>query len=188
MIAAGVTEVTQSTRKNLRRNLEHQFGESLSMCPDHNGKLLVFPYNLTVYQLAVENQRLKQEIEMIKAKTKDSDSILKSAALYLRQAVKDHESKLSWPPQTAELMDPSKSIPSSLQCFLTLLLSGSAVDTSSKVQRLVSSFGQDIVYAVSSGRQKTPKHILLPSAVKSLTNNVKLIQILNCLGHGVSYS
>ena len=35
---------------------------------------------------------------------------------------------------------------------------------------------------------KNPKHILLPYAVKSLTNNIDLIQILNQCGHGVSYS
>ena len=38
------------------------------------------------------------------------------------------------------------------------------------------------------GEVKTPKHILLPHAVKSLTNNVELIQIINRCGHGMSYS
>ena len=33
----------------------------------------------------------------------------------------------------------------------------------------------------------TPKHMFLPYAVKSLTNNVELIQIINLFGHGVSY-
>ena len=32
------------------------------------------------------------------------------------------------------------------------------------------------------------KHVLLPYAVKSLTNNVELIQILNHCGHGIAYS
>ena len=36
--------------------------------------------------------------------------------------------------------------------------------------------------------KKPPKHILLPYAVKALTNNVELIQILNRCGHGVAYS
>ncbi|KAI0221981.1 hypothetical protein LSAT2_026763 [Lamellibrachia satsuma] len=33
----------------------------------------------------------------------------------------------------------------------------------------------------------TPKHIILPFAVKSLTGNVELIHTLNRLGHSVSY-
>ena len=45
-----------------------------------------------------------------------------------------------------------------------------------------------MVYAVGGGRVKPPKHIMLPFAVKSLTGNVELIQILNRLGHSISYS
>ena len=44
------------------------------------------------------------------------------------------------------------------------------------------SLGQDLLFALSGGRQKPPKHILLPYAVKSLTNNVNLIQIMNRCG------
>ena len=50
------------------------------------------------------------------------------------------------------------------------------------------SFGQDVAFAVSGGGQKPPKHVLLPFAVKSLTNNIKLIEILNRCGHGIAYS
>ena len=46
---------------------------------------------------------------------------------------------------------------------------------------------QDIVYTVTCGRQKTPKHVLLPYGIKTLTGNVELIQMINRLGHGVSY-
>lgn len=93
----------------------------------------------------------------------------KLAALHLWKAVIiDHELKHLWLLQPAELMDASANIPSSLKYFLQY--SGYATDTpTSRVQCLVSYVGQDLVYAVSNGRQKTPKHILLPSAVKSLT-------------------
>ena len=55
------------------------------------------------------------------------------------------------------------------------------------MQWFVDSFGQDLIYAVTCGKQKPPKHILLASAVKSLTGNVELKQALNRLGHTVSY-
>ena len=38
------------------------------------------------------------------------------------------------------------------------------------------------------GQSKPPKHILLSYGVKTLTENVELIQMLNRLGHGVSFS
>ena len=56
------------------------------------------------------------------------------------------------------------------------------------IERHICSVGQYIVYGVSRGRRCPPKHILLPFAVKTLTCNVELIQILNRLGHCVSYS
>lgn len=42
-------------------------------------------------------------------------------------------------------------------------------------------------FGVTNGGVETPKHMFLPYAVKSLTNNVELIQIINLFGHGVSY-
>ena len=61
-------------------------------------------------------------------------------------------------------------------------------EQSSRTDRLRYSLGQDIIYAATKGRVRTPKSILLPSMVKTLTNNTRLINILNRLGHGVSYS
>jgi hypothetical protein len=45
-----------------------------------------------------------------------------------------------------------------------------------------------MIYAVTCGQHKPPKHILLPYAVKTLTGNIEIIQTLNKFGHGMSYS
>ena len=45
-----------------------------------------------------------------------------------------------------------------------------------------------MIYAVTCGKHKPPKHLLLPYAVKTLTGNIEVIKILNKFGHGVSYS
>ena len=50
------------------------------------------------------------------------------------------------------------------------------------------SFAQDLVYAVTRGRVKTPKSILLPRVIKTLTNCTELINLTNKLGHGTSYT
>ena len=56
---------------------------------------------------------------------------------------------------------------------------------SERIERLATSFGSYLVFAVTCGKLKPPKHILLPFAVKSLTSNTRLIRILNWFGHGV---
>lgn len=59
---------------------------------------------------------------------------------------------------------------------------------SQRVKLLIQSIGKDLIYAAIKGKQKPPKDVLLPYAIKTLTGNTELIQILNRLGHGVSYS
>ena len=59
---------------------------------------------------------------------------------------------------------------------------------SPRVKMLVQSFSQDIIYAVTCGKRKPPKHILLSYGVKTLTGNIEIIQMLNRFGHGVSHS
>ena len=72
---------------------------------------------------------------------------------------------------------------------MNIVLTGSSnVEISSRTNRLKLSIGQDIVYAVTNGKIKTPKSILYPSVIKSLTNCTELITLNNKLGHGVSDS
>ena len=66
-----------------------------------------------------------------------------------------------------------------MKTFLTVLLNGKKHkgDISDKFTRAAESIGQDIVYSVTTRIRKPPKHILLPSAVKSLTGNAELEEI-----------
>ena len=57
-----------------------------------------------------------------------------------------------------------------------------------RIQHLIWSFeSNNIGYAISHGI-KPPKHITLPFVLKSLTGNVELVSILNCLCHSVLHS
>ena len=79
--------------------------------------------------------------------------------------------------------------PNLLEDFLSVLFEGVKTDAyGEKTKSLVSSLAPDIMYCASKGNVKSPKHILLPSAIRSLTGTVELISMLNRLGHGVSYS
>ncbi len=47
----GVDRVQDSTKKHIRRTLEQEFGESMHIIRDNNGKLLVYPDSLTIQEL-----------------------------------------------------------------------------------------------------------------------------------------
>ena len=82
------------------------------------------------------------------------------------------------------------SIPVELEPSVVVLLTGYP-DVNSETHRvitLVQSFSWDMMYAVTFGQHKPPKHVLLPYAVKTLNGNVEFIWTLNNFGHGVSYS
>ena len=95
-----------------------------------------------------------------------------------------------WPFHPSDVDVTADIIPDQLERLLVGLLTR---DPNTRIQAnrigtLDQSFSQDLIYAVTRGQHKPPKHILLPNAVKTLTGNVELIQTLNKLGHGVSYS
>ena len=78
-------------------------------------------------------------------------------------------------------------MPTQLHRFLVGLLTGN-LNPSERVSNLIQSFGQGLIYAVTYGQHKPPKHVLLPYAVKTLTGNTEIIKILNKSGHGMSYT
>ena len=126
------------------------------------------------------------------SKTSDNhnDEILKQCAVKIRTDIKNSKVKQPWPPLPVELNNDYVALPKSLTDFLKILLTGDVGKSppSVRVERLIQSFSQNCVYAITTGVQKPAKHILLPWTVKTLTDNVELIKILNRLGHGISYS
>lgn len=81
-------------------------------------------------------------------------------------------------------------MPNILTDFYTTLLSGTRTQSkqSGIRNRLVQSFSEDVIYAISNGRIKTAKHVTLAIAVKSLTSSRRLVDIFNRLGHCCSFT
>ena len=150
---------------------------------------LSFQKNVSKYQLAREMVKLSQQIDNRNTPSKIKE--IHQAGLYIRDAVLSNNTEMSWPPKPFELCESAISLPAELDAFLYTLLTGNTeipTEYPHRVRRLVNSFGQDIIYGVTGGRQKPPKQILLPYAVKSLTNKVELIQRVNRCGHGIAHS
>lgn len=190
MQSIGATEITESTKKHFRRKLEAEFGNLLQF-EDllENNKLFIIPANLSKLQLAREVTQLTQQKEKVDVPSRITN--IQEAGLCIRDAILANTAEMSWPPKPSELRERDINLPMELTAFLHTVLTGNTnipTESPQRIQRLINSFGQDIIYGVSGGRQKPPKQILLPYAVKSLTNNVELIQMLNRCGHGIAYS
>ena len=180
----GVTEVTNSSRKNLRRTLEKELEGSIQICPDDTGKLLVYADSLSRSDLVKRTHALRVELDTMRA---HSVKLVVKTAILLRSEIKRNGTNQTWPPDVEKDKD---IVPESVSKFLQTLLTGKIAYSQprDRVDRLTSSLGSDLVFAVTGGQTKPPKHIMLPFAVKSLTGNTELIRTLNRLGHGVSYS
>ena len=81
---------------------------------------------------------------------------------------------MAWQPQPTDLLPEQFHIPRSLNIMLETLL-GEDGYLNNRKTILKHSFAQDLVYAITNGRVKTPKSILLPTLIKSLTNNTEVI-------------
>ena len=102
--------------------------------------------------------------------------------LDLRAFIISSKDSVSWPPKQSKLTIEAVQISDNARVFICTFLTGNTEPQklySQWVQRLTNFLGQDLVFGVTCGQVKTPKHILLPYAIKSLMNNVELIQIIN---------
>lgn len=63
MSVLGVPQVKASTKKHIRRKLDSEFGEALHIIPNDKGKLLLYPDNLSLTELAKSYQALQAELQ-----------------------------------------------------------------------------------------------------------------------------
>ena len=67
-----------------------------------------------------------------------------------------------------------------------ILYAGPSGDLSSRKERLVNSTSADVVYACSGGKLLPGKHISLGVALKSMTGNKSVVNLINRFGHCIS--
>ena len=102
----------------------------------------------------------------------DFNMIIDQTSSQTRSAIKEDMAPTPWPYHPSDVN--SSAIPNQLEHLLVGLLTGDpdcGKSAARRVTTLVQSFGQDIIYAVTGGKHKPPKHLLLPYAVKTLTGS-----------------
>ena len=112
------------------------------------------------------------------------------STVFMRQAILDMKWTVPWPILPSHLSMDQFPVLECLRRFLMGLITSDPVmkNPTPRAKMLVESFRQDIISAVTCGKTKPPKHILLSYGVKTLTGNVEVIRLLNRFGHDVSYS
>ena len=81
-------------------------------------------------------------------------------------------------------------LPHHLREFLQVIVTGSSdsASISERVERLVSSIGQDICRAATNGKWTLPKHILVSMTLHHFFRSSQLNTLMNRLGHTKSYT
>ena len=135
-------EIKESTRTHFRRKLEGKFRGTLDFEDlSGNKRVFVIPHSLSRLDLAKRMENF----------WRNSAKEISKTALHLRKAIQEQEIKASWPPQPFELSENAVTIPDDLKEFLFNMLTGSTgfpglQSCSQKVQRLITSFGQDGIW------------------------------------------
>ena len=185
--SSGINHLRDSTKKHIRRKIESEFGSTLQFIPDSKGKLLAMPESLSLKDTVREKYALEKELELSKSTT---DKIIDQSSSHIRKAILSMKYNKPWPIHPSDSSIDSFPVPDCLKRFLLGIIANDPELTgpSHRIKTLMDSFSHDIIYAVSCGQIKPPKQVLLSYGIKSLTGNVELIQVLNRLGHGVSYT
>lgn len=178
-----------ATKKNIRRKLESELGNSIHIFPNDSGKLLLVPDSLSFKDVVHDDDNLRKELAIWKVKLSDANKITDQASSQIREVIRIDTKPTAWPCHPSDLSN-AVEMPTQLHRFLVGLLTGNPQNEnpSERVSNLIQPFGQDLIYAVTCGQHKPPKHVLLPYAVKTLTGNTEIIRILNKSGHGMSYT
>ncbi len=86
MLASGIEQLQDSTRKHIHRKLVSELEGSADILPDDKGKLLLVPDSLTLRDAVIESQILKRELAIWKGKV--TDLIIDQTASQIRTAIK----------------------------------------------------------------------------------------------------
>lgn len=209
LVERGV-ETTGYRSSKLKFRLQKFFGERISFHRPENPNQAELVYSSKVskgviIETAIQHSKkaydVSEEINDTEADTATSADVTEDArqvyyaSKLLRNALLGVEQRIQWPLGVDDLDCENEIVPDIVYNMLVWLLHPKAQYSSKRVlnvpqhiHRTVLSLAQDMIHCVSKGRIKTPKHVALPVAVKSLTGSSEAVTILNRFGHGLSYS
>ena len=164
-----------SAKKNLQRTIETRFPAFQFINVKQH--LYIYLETLEIDFIAKNYIELKNENESLMTSSVTAKIVLQASKV-IRSEIQSIKDEMPWPPQPNDLVPQKSHCGELLMCFLKGLLSGNISEkNSTRVERLLMSFALDLIYATSRGRIKTPKSILFPFIIMSLTNCTELLNI-----------
>ena len=155
-------------------------------------------------KISIEQEETKRGKIVFNSKTRLQDALwnendikrrleiqLRDVVLALREELrKQSPQKLPENLKIAAIFQGEVNVPDNLHLFLNYLISrpDPRKQSSSNKQRRINLIGENIIYAISSGAKIPAKHLQVGLAMKSLTGSRKVIEVLDRLGHSISYS
>ena len=175
------TNATKNLKRSIKRNI------SKVQLSTINQDDILFPKRLTVGEILKYYLQATQKLKEYE-KISNVEKEIMTSATKIRGELKNSSYKINWPPKSQDLDVQSFPEFPLLQRFLVRLISDEVNPKIDCVKRLSISIAQDLFFAVHNGKRLTPKSVLLPLQIKSLTNNTELITTISRLGHGISYT
>jgi len=113
------------TKKNIRRRLESELGNSIHIFPNDSGKLLLVPDSLSFKDVVLDNDNdnLCKELAIWKVKLPDANNITDQASSQIREVIRREMKPTAWPCHPSDLSNAVK-MPTQLHRFLVGLLTG----------------------------------------------------------------
>ena len=196
-------------KQRLKRRLQQSFQEEIvfQKLPDPSKPELVYSSSISLQD--VINSAAKKTCHLAKMSASSEDkslnsqgqndvnSILYHAAQILRSSIQSESKSIGIQPVDVEDISACKVkslMPKDLYKFLCLMiLNPDKVDVSAPSasnaadERHILAIAQDLIYATTHGRVKTPEHVGLAMSVRHMTGSKLLVMMINRFGHCCSY-
>lgn len=135
---------TKSEKKNLKRNIEKKSNDFKFV--RYGKTFLIYPVTLKIDDMVLKLYEANKRISNIEGMV-STEKIVTQAANIVKNEIKNWKGELSWPPRVEELLEMANFVnPPILDSFLLTLLKEGDTETS-RVSRIKSSIGQDLLYA-----------------------------------------
>ncbi len=155
--------------KTLRCRIQAHFQERVGFWSPRSGCCFLYSEEIPKGQVIEVGQRIQSK----SGASQDSsifDKVREVALCIRKEVLESYDTFSQWPPTEDELLNSDTVLPKLLETLISTLLT-KRKKPSSRKQRRIFSIGQDIVYSIKNGKDRTMKHVLLSLCTKRKTGS-----------------
>ena len=173
---------SETSNCNIKAQLLTHFGDCIVIWAPHGRTSFVYSKALTT------SAALERSLNMLNNRQeKNQEEKIQQCVRMIQDQINAVEDLIDWPPSESQVTTEKIIISGLLELLLHPIISSGGSHTP-RVDRLVSSTAQDLIYNSTNGRSKTVEHVELALNIKQRTGNKAMITWLNRHGHCISYT